>query len=359
MASNGPASGLEYDRDLQNVLHDVPSMNESNDVVHGGTPSHSKSASNSDNKFQPSVGSGSHRTVIPPTSLPASGQWNPPMPPANTNVPLSSPSPSQNGEDSRSQVTRPPQSKIDTLKQWSISTYKCTRQIISEKLGKGSRTVDSELECQIEQLRETQRKYANILRLARALASHFYHVVQTQHALAESFSDLAHKSPELQEEFLYNSETQRNLGKNGETLLGALNFFVSCLNTLCNKTIEDTLLTVKLYENARLEFDAYRSDLEELMQGTRGDAMSSKLDEARKNYTTYKEKYEKLRSDVAVKMKFLEENKVKVMHKQLLLFHNAVSAYFSGNQSMLESTLKQFNIKMKNPNSSSQSWLEQ
>lgn len=109
----------------------------------------------------------------------------------------------------------------------------------------------SELETQIDLLRETQRKYCNILRLSRALASHFYHVVQTQHALGEAFSELAQKSPELQEEFLYNSETQRNLTKNGETLLGALNFFVSSVNTLCNKTIEDTLLTVKLYETAR------------------------------------------------------------------------------------------------------------
>jgi len=83
------------------------------------------------------------------------------------------------------------------------------------------------------------------------LASHFHHVVQTQHALGEAFSELAQKSPELQEEFLYNSETQRNLTKNGETLLGALNFFVSSVNTLCNKTIEDTLLTVRQYETAR------------------------------------------------------------------------------------------------------------
>lgn len=40
--------------------------------------------------------------------------------------------------------------------------------------------MDVELEGQIEALRDTQRKYANILRLARALTSHFYHVVQTQ-----------------------------------------------------------------------------------------------------------------------------------------------------------------------------------
>ena len=55
----------------------------------------------------------------------------------------------------------------------------------------------------------------------------------------------------MQEEFIYNAETQRTLTKNGETLLGALNFFVSSVNTLCNKTMEDTLLTVKLYEQAR------------------------------------------------------------------------------------------------------------
>lgn len=108
-----------------------------------------------------------------------------------------------------------------------------------------------ELETQIELLRDTQRKYCNVLRLSRMLASHFHHVVQTQHALGEAFSELAQKSPELQEEFLYNSETQRNLTKNGETLLGALNFFVSSVNTLCNKTIEDTLLTVRQYETAR------------------------------------------------------------------------------------------------------------
>lgn len=37
-----------------------------------------------------------------------------------------------------------------------------------------------DLEAQIEHLRDTQRKYSNILRLSRALSSHFYHVVQTQ-----------------------------------------------------------------------------------------------------------------------------------------------------------------------------------
>ena len=147
--------------------------------------------------------------------------------PANSNIPLSSPDRNGFGGSSSggdggaiSPKSALLQSKLDNLRAWSINTYKCTRQVLSERFGKGSRTVDLELESQIENLKETQKKYANILRLARAMSSHFYHVVQTQRAMGEAFSDLSQKNPELQEEFSYNSETQKTLSKNGDTLLG-------------------------------------------------------------------------------------------------------------------------------------------
>lgn len=145
------------------------------------------------------------------------------------------------------------------------------------------------------------------------------------------------------------------------------------------------------YHFNRIEYDAYRTDLEALAQAAKTDANSaSRMEEAQASYEQHKQNFEKLRSDVSIKLKFLDENRVctvfmnfcffhveidvtciiivfllsilfqiKVMHKQLLLFHNAVSAYFSGNQTALEATLKQFNIKVKSPNSSLPSWLEQ
>nr|CAD7577557.1 unnamed protein product [Timema californicum] len=334
--TNKPLENTSVERNIHEMLKDTPTMNESNNAVHSGTAP----------PTPPRMG------YIPshPTSLPLTSTTAP------SSMPGTPMSPTQNGDP---QILKSQQSKIETIKNWSISTYKCTKQLMFEKLGKTSRTVDSELESQIEQLRDTQRKYSNVLRLSRALASHFYHVVQTQHALGEAFSDLAQKSPELQEEFLYNAETQRNLTKNGETLLGALNFFVSSVNTLCNKTIEDTLLTIRQYETARIEYDAYRTDLELLAQAPRTDVNTARLEEAQQNYDHHRTHFEKLRSDVSIKLKFLDENRIKVMHKQLLLFHNAVSAYFSGNQSALEATLKQFNIKVKSPNSAVTSWLEQ
>ncbi|XP_061827991.1 arfaptin-2-like isoform X2 [Nerophis lumbriciformis] len=249
--------------------------------------------------------------------------------------------------------------KLDSVKKWGINTYKCTKQMFSERFGRGSRTVDLELEAQIEVLRDTKSKYENILRLATALTEHFHSMVQTQQALGDAFTDLSQKSPELQDEFGYNAETQKLLCRNGESLLGAISFFVSSVDTLVNKTMEDTLMTIKHYENARLEFDAYRSDLEELSLGPRDSAAVVRMEMAQHDYQVHRDKYERLRSDVTIKLKFLDENKVKVMHKQLLLFHNAISAYFAGNQQQLEQTLVQFNVKLKPPGSDKPSWLEE
>ncbi|XP_030374411.1 arfaptin-2-like [Scaptodrosophila lebanonensis] len=233
----------------------------------------------------------------------------------------------------------------DILTQYLKNTGNSCRSAIMQKLGP----------C--DELRETQRKYLSILRLTRAFSSHFRNVVVTQHALADAFSDLSQKNPELQKEFTCNSETQRNLTKNGELLLNALNFFISSVNTLCNKTIDDTLLTIRQYETARIEFDAYRMDLENSKPEMTQTVCS--VEEAQRSYAHHKELYEKLRADVAVKMQFLDENRIKVMHKQLILLHNAIAAYFSGNAMALESTLKQFNIKLKSPNTVTGSWLEQ
>ncbi|XP_061440598.1 arfaptin-1 isoform X3 [Rhineura floridana] len=256
------------------------------------------------------------------------------------------------------EVKNPAMEKLELVRRWSLNTYKCTRQIISEKLGRGSRTVDLELEAQIEILRDNKKKYENVLKLAQTLSTQLFQMVNTQRQLGDAFADLSLKSLELHEEFGYNADTQKLLAKNGETLLGAINFFIANVNTLVNKTIEDTLMTVKQYESARIEYDAYRTDLEELNLGPRDANTLPKIEQSQQLFQIHKEKYDKMRNDVSVKLKFLEENKVKVLHNQLILFHNAVAAYFAGNQKQLEQTLKLFHIKLKTPGVDAPSWLE-
>ncbi|XP_047017333.1 arfaptin-2a isoform X4 [Ictalurus punctatus] len=352
--SNGDTRTSEDDsleQDLQQVMVSGPNLNETS-IVSGGyggstegiIPTGSIKERRSKSRDFPPSHSAAARISCQPDRYPA-----PSMHHSHSN-------PSMMSEEATRGIAV---EKFDSVKKWSINTYKCTKQMFSERFGRGSRTVDLELEAQIDVLRETKQKYEHILRLAQALTTHFYNVVQTQQALGDTFADLSQKSPELQDEFGYNAETQKLLCKNGETLLGAINFFVSSINTLVNKTMEDTLMTIKMYENARLEYDAYRTDLEELSAGPRDAAAMMRIEFAQQEYQIHRDKYERLRSDVTIKLKFLEENKVKVMHKQLLLFHNAISAYFAGNQQQLEQTLRQFNVKLKRPGSDRPSWLEE
>lgn len=60
----------------------------------------------------------------------------------------------------------------------------------------------------------------------------------------------------------------------------------------------------------RLEYDAYRSDVDSLQLGPQDSSTASRLDDARSRFEEHKTKFDRLRSDVAIKLKFLDENKV-------------------------------------------------
>lgn len=198
--------------------------------------------------------------------------------------------------------------KLEALKKWTMSTYKYTKQMVSEKMGRRTRTVDTELEKHIQGLREMQLRYTNLLKLSKQFASQFQSIIVTQKLMTEAFTELGIKSPDLQEEFSQNGELQKVVAKNGDTLMSALTFFNENLWTLSTKTIEDTVLTIREYENSRIEYDAYRTDLE--TQETQGQSM--KTEEARRAFNEQREKFESLRNNLQIKMKFLEENKVSI-----------------------------------------------
>lgn len=73
--------------------------------------------------------------------------------------------------------------------------------------------------------------------------------------------------------------------------------------------LSDFTLTVLL---DRIEYDAYRSDLEMLQNSTTSQAPA--LVEAQLAHDQHKAEFEKLRADVLVKLRFLNENRVKVRH---------------------------------------------
>ena len=198
-----------------------------------------------------------------------------------------------------------------SFKEWSAHQIKVTKQLVSERFGRGLRTVDTDLETRIESLRETQRKYAQLMSLMQQFTTTFVHVLDTQKSLAEHFAFMSVRAPELHTEFHYNSETQKVAARNGDTLLAAARFFVSTMHTVCTKTMEDTLQTVKTYEAARLSYDAYRTELEELREKSQSSQKAAaQLPGLAAEFEKHKTKFEQLRHDVDVKLKLLDENKV-------------------------------------------------
>ena len=201
-------------------------------------------------------------------------------------------------------------SKGTLLKEWGAHQIRVTKQLVSEKFGRGTRTVDLHLDRRIDSLRETQRKYAQLMYLAAQFHTHFGQVIETQKSLAEHFAFMSVRTPQLHAEFHFNSEAQKQVARNGESLLAAVHFFISNTQTVCTKTMEDTLQTVRVYENSRLAYDAYRNDLEEMKkQANTSEKVAARLAASTAEFEAHKQVFEQLRHDVDIKLKLLDENK--------------------------------------------------
>lgn len=197
------------------------------------------------------------------------------------------------------------------LKDWGTHQFKITKQMMQERFGSGVRTVDADLEKRIESLRDTQKKYAQLMSLTRQFHMNFVAVVETQKSMAEHFAFMSVRSPEMTAQFHYNAETQKVISRNGETLLAAVKHFTHNLQTVSTKTMEDTLQTVKVYESARLSYDAYRTEYENLRkQAATSQKASNNLQTVGAEFEKHKKKFEQLRNDVDIKLKLLDENKV-------------------------------------------------
>ncbi|CAG5108603.1 Oidioi.mRNA.OKI2018_I69.chr1.g3871.t2.cds [Oikopleura dioica] len=230
------------------------------------------------------------------------------------------------------------QKSID-LKDWGLKTYRCTKQMYNERTGKGTRTVDFQLDEKIQKIKNTKARYTRLLELTSSLAAQLTAIKGTHKAMSEVFNDLTRQQPELMGELSVNGSVYHHITDQGDTLIKVLSSFADSLKTLVTQTIQDSLDTITNYEKCRIEYDAYRNQLEEL-QMTQRNAMSGKVRETQFKMDQARAAYEQKRSDVGVKLELLDENRIKVMRQQCLLLHSATVAYFNGSYEKVAETVK-------------------
>lgn len=256
------------------------------------------------------------------------------------------------GKPRSSSSTNPSVSSfLGSLWDRSTETYRWTRQLLAEGFGKQSKSIDPILHAQIVALWATRREYRNVGKTVTTLATNFERFMHSQRELSGAFRLMSVQEENLVDEFVYNAEMQDILYKNGCALLATMKAFTSAIETLCNQTMVDTLWTAKQLNYARIQHDALKSELTALQS-----SVDAKYCELERKFLQQKQTYENLKENLKVKLKLLNDNKVSVMHRQLESFHNAISAYFSGNHADLEASMKQFPIR---PGVASSSWLEQ
>lgn len=241
--------------------------------------------------------------------------------------------------------------KLQHIKKWATKSYMCSKQLVNEKLGKRSPTsVDSKLEEKISNLKETQTRYLEMLKNFESIKSQIENMAKMQKSVGDNLAQLSSWRDVLTLEYQTNAEVQLVVAKNGDDLLTGLNRFIDALSTFTNKTMEDTLITVAKYNEARLEYDSYHSDLSQktLIQAQNPSAVNpAKITQLKTQSAEKKEILEKLSQDVNVKIQLLEDNRIQVMKKHLAFLHATFQQYFESNYEDLKPISEKYKEKSK------------
>lgn len=134
--------------------------------------------------------------------------------------------------------------------------------------------------------------------------------------------------------------------------------------------------------SSRVEYDAFRVDLEELNLRPRDAGTLARLERAQRDFQDQRDRYQRVRRDLSVKVRLLEHNKVrarrrtragtrtrtpanpaclqvKVLHQQLWLLHGAMAAHSLSCHAHLEQSLQQAMTRLRDQAIDSASFLEE
>ncbi|KJH52564.1 Arfaptin-like domain protein [Dictyocaulus viviparus] len=206
-------------------------------------------------------------------------------------------------------------------------------------MGKIDKTVDEVFEKECENIKELHKRYGCVVNAAREFTNILTRLSQAEKNLAECLNQLSFKEISIKSQCATTSDSMIRIADHAAALDNCLRYFLSSIETLYGKTIVDTLETIYATEAARIEFDVCRHELEALQN--QATASPTAIQIAGEKANAQRDKYESMKDDVRVKLRLLEENRTKVMTKQLERLQTALAAYFSGNAELLATAVEE------------------
>jgi hypothetical protein len=81
--------------------------------------------------------------------------------------------------------------KVESIKNWTVSKFKTSKQSVLEQLGKVEKTIDVDMDNRIAALNDLHNRYREIFQAANAYYTHFNALNNANKALAEAFYQLS------------------------------------------------------------------------------------------------------------------------------------------------------------------------
>eukprot|EP00124_Ichthyophonus_hoferi_P004055 Ihof_evm2s404 gene=Ihof_evmTU2s404 len=192
------------------------------------------------------------------------------------------------------------------IKHWGMSTLLTARQYMMEKMGTMELTDDPELDSRVAKLFTSKKKYMELIATCDLLLNAMITATTNQKLLSQQLSYLATAEPELQEVYLTSSATYKSLATEAATLIKAIKTLIDNLTTLCDKAMEDTLLSHRAFSQAQLDYTNAKTalDTQVTVEPSKPEIIAALQQK--------KEKMNMLREAVLVKTDLLDENRLKV-----------------------------------------------
>ncbi|KAK6030836.1 Arfaptin-like domain protein, partial [Ostertagia ostertagi] len=199
--------------------------------------------------------------------------------------------------------------KVESLKKWTIGTFKNSRQQLLEHMGKIDKTVDEQFEKECEELKDLHRRYGAVVNAAREFTNLLTQLTQAEKNLAESLQQLSIKEVAIKPQCSTTSESMRRVAEQATALDGCLRYFCPQWKPSMRKPLSTRFLETNLSTEARIEFDVSRHELESLH--SQATASPTAIQVASDKASQHRDKYEGLKADVRVKLRFLRESCLK------------------------------------------------
>ena len=202
-----------------------------------------------------------------------------------------------------------------------IKGARIAKQWVNEKYGQGTKTIDQEVYEKVNRLKGEKSLYQKLLKQSKQYLDDHKRMQKSQVAFGELLKEVGSKTPEAATSLNISGNTQCRIAHAQEPNGLALYRLASAIETLVTKTMEDSMSSATRLATTRLEFDAIRTELDEI-QRKQGGLPSNDVKLLHK-YRGIQETYGKQREELLVKLQLLEENRIRVLKTTMETFDSS------------------------------------